>query len=236
MPPAGPKINLALPPFLRQTPGMRGIRTLGIFTALTLSLTGCGESSNLYPSSKADGVYFSIPKNWTGISTEALNKYERKASDEDQIVKQSLVKWQVAYSLDPDFKVETVFTLKPPSSPLIFARVRDLTGPEFNEFSYNSLRNVIVPVTQLSEGEDLGIPDFKILLDEEIVEEGARGVHTIYSFSLDGIKQTLNQTVLMSSDRMTVYILMARCATTCYTKNKKSIEEIVSSYTVQGAK
>lgn len=215
---------------------MRGIRALGIFLALTLALTGCGESSNLYPSSKADGVYFSIPKNWTGLTQEVLTKYERKASDEDQKVKQSLVKWQVAYSLDPKLKVETVFTLKPPSSPLIFARVRDLTGPEFNEFSYNSLRNVIVPVTQLADGEDLGIPDFKILLDEEIVEEGARGVHTIYTFSLDGIEQTLNQTVLLSDDRMTVYILMARCTTTCYKKNKKSIEKIVSSYTVLGAK
>jgi 6-phosphogluconolactonase (cycloisomerase 2 family) len=88
----------------------------------------------------------------------------------------------------------------------------------------------------LADGVDLGIPDFKILLDEEKVEKGARGVHTIYSFSLDGIEQTLNQTVLMANDRSTIYILMARCATTCYTKNKKSIEEIVTSYTVQGAK
>ena len=215
---------------------MRGIRALGLFSALTLALTSCGESSNVYPSSKAEGVYFSIPRDWTGLTQEVLTKYERKATDEEQKVKQSLVKWQVAYSPDPKLKVETVFTLKPPSQPLIFARVRDLTGPEFNEFSYNSLRNVIVPVTQLADGEDLGIPDFKILLDEEIVEEGARGVHTIYTFSLDGIEQTLNQTVLMANDRLSIYILMARCTTTCYKKNKKTIEEIVNSYTVQGAK
>lgn len=215
---------------------MSGHRILGLFMALTLALTGCAESSNLYPSSKADGVFFSVPKNWNGLSTEVLNKYERKASADQQKVNQSLVRWQIAYSLDTKFKVSTVFTLKPPSSPLIFARVRDLTGIEQNDFSYNSLRNVVVPVTQLADGVDLGIPDFRILLDEERVEKGARGVHTIYSFSLDGIEQTLNQTVLMSNDRSTVYILMARCATTCYTKNKKSIEAIVTSYTVQGAK
>jgi len=215
---------------------MSGVRILGLFMALTLALTGCAESSKLYPSSKADGVFFSVPKNWNGLSTQVLNKYERKASADQQKVNQSLVRWQVAYSLDPKLKVSTVFTLNPPASPLIFARVRDLTGIESNEFSYNSLRDVVVPVTQLADGVDLGVPDFKILLDEEKVEKGARGVHTIYSFSLDGVEQTLNQTVLMSNDRSTVYILMARCATTCYTKNKKSIEEIVTSYTVQGAK
>jgi len=50
------------------------------------------------------------------------------------------------------------------------------------------------------------------------------------------VEQTLNQTSLMSNDRSTLYIFVVRCATKCYTKNKKVIEEIVTSYTVQGAK
>jgi hypothetical protein len=100
---------------------MSGVRILGLFMALTLALTGCAESSKLYPSSKADGVFFSVPKNWNGLSTQVLNKYERKASADQQKVNQSLVRWQVAYSLDPKLKVSTVFTLNPPASPLIFA-------------------------------------------------------------------------------------------------------------------
>jgi hypothetical protein len=95
---------------------------------------------------------------------------------------------------------------------------------------------VITPITQLVEGVDLGVPDFKILEDGEVVEKGARGIQTIYSFSIDGVEQTLNQTSLMSNDRSTLYIFVVRCATKCYTKNKKVIEEIVTSYTVQGAK
>jgi hypothetical protein len=88
----------------------------------------------------------------------------------------------------------------------------------------------------LNQGLDLGIPDFKVLDDGEVVEKGGRGVQTIYSFSLDGIEQTLNQVVLMSNDRSVLYVFVARCATTCYNKNKKTIEEIVKSYTVLGAK
>ena len=215
---------------------MRSGRIAILAMALSLVLTGCGESSKIYAASKADGVFFAVPKNWTGLSTATLNKYEKSGEDKQSESRQALVKWQVAYSSDPKLKVSQVFTLKPPSSPLIFVRVRDLTSPEINDFSYNSLRDVITPITKLNEGLDLGIPDFKVLEDGEVVEKGARGVQTIYSFSLDGIEQTLNQVVLLSNDRTTLYIFMARCATTCYNKNRKDIEEIVKSYTVLGAK
>jgi hypothetical protein len=202
---------------------------------LTFLLAGCGESSKLYPASKADGVYFSVPKNWNGLSSEALNKYEKKSNGDKSDSRQSLVKWQVAYSPTAKIKISEVFSLKPPKSPLVFARIRDLTTPEINDFSYNSLRNVIVPVTDLAAGNNAGAPDFKVLLDEEVVQKGGRGVHTVFSFSLDGIAQTFNQTVLTSNDRATLLIFVARCESSCYAKNQKQIEEIVKSYTVRGA-
>lgn len=215
---------------------MRRGRILALFMALTLALTGCGESSKIYAASKEEGVFFSVPKSWHGLSTATLNKYEKNAEGDQPDSRQALVKWQLAYSPDPKLKVAQVFNLKPPSSPLVFVRVRDLTSPEINSFSYNSLRDVITPITQLADGLDLGVPDFKILEDGEVVEKGARGVQTIYSFSIEGIEQTLNQTVLLSNDRTTLYIFVVRCATTCYKKNKKVMEEIVKSYTVRGAK
>lgn len=213
---------------------MKRSRILILLMILPLALTGCGESSKLYPSSKADGVYFSVPKNWHTLSTATLNKYEKKAAGSGANSRQSLVKWQVAFSTDSKVKVSQVFSLTPPVKPLVFARVRDLTATEANSFSYNSLRNVIIPITQLTEGVDLGVSDFKVILDEEKEEKSARGVHTVYSFSINGTEQIFNQTVLMSNNHSTVYIFTARCKTSCYTKNKKLIEEIVNSYTVQG--
>jgi hypothetical protein len=74
------------------------------------------------------------------------------------------------------------------------------------------------------------------LVDQEVVQKGARGVQTVYSFSIDGKEQTINQTSLMANDRTKLYIFVVRCTTECYNKNKKKIEEIVSSFTVEGAR
>jgi len=210
------------------------IALLGI--ALVLGLTGCGESSKLYPASKSEGVFFSVPTNWKALSTASLNKYEKESTEPEGAARQALVKWQIAYTTNKKLKVSEVFNLTAPSKPLAFARVRDLESSEINSVSYNTLRDVIVPVTQIIEGDDPSAPDFQILVDQEVVQKGARGVQTVYSFSIDGKEQTINQTSLMSNDRTKLYIFVVRCATECYNKNKKKIEEIVSSFTVEGAR
>jgi hypothetical protein len=210
------------------------IALLGI--ALVLGLTGCGESSKLYPASKSEGVFFSVPTNWKALSTASLNKYEKESTEPEGAARQALVKWQIAYTTNKKLKVSEVFNLTAPSQPLVFARVRDLESSEINSVSYNTLRDVIVPVTQIIEGDDPSAPDFQILVDQEVVQKGARGVQTVYSFSIDGKEQTINQTSLMSNDRTKLYIFVVRCATECYNKNKKKIEEIVSSFTVEGAR
>jgi hypothetical protein len=210
------------------------IALLGI--ALVLGLTGCGESSKLYPASKSEGVFFSVPTNWRALSTASLNKYEKESTEPEGAARQALVKWQIAYTTNKKLKISEVFNLTAPSQPLVFARVRDLESSEINSVSYNTLRDVIVPVTQIIAGDDPSAPDFQILVDQEVVQKGARGVQTVYSFSIDDKEQTINQTSLMSNDRTTMYIFVVRCTTECYAKNKKKIEEIVSSFTVEGAR
>ena len=210
------------------------IALLGI--ALVLGLTGCGESSKLYPASKSEGVFFSVPTNWRALSTASLNKYEKESTEPEGAARQALVKWQIAYTTNKKLKVPEVFNLTAPLQPLVFARVRDLESSEINSVSYNTLRDVIVPVTSIINGDDPSAPDFQILVDQEVVQKGARGVQTVYSFSIDDKEQTINQTSLMSNDRTTMYIFVVRCTTECYAKNKKKIEEIVSSFTVEGAR
>ena len=106
------------------------IALLGI--ALVLGLTGCGESSKLYPASKSEGVFFSVPTNWKALSTASLNKYEKESTEPEAAARQALVKWQIAYTTNKKLKVPEVFNLTAPSQPLVFARVRDLESSEIN--------------------------------------------------------------------------------------------------------
>ena len=99
------------------------IALLGI--ALVLGLTGCGESSKLYPASKSEGVFFSVPTNWKALSTASLNKYEKESTEPEGAARQALVKWQIAYTTNKKLKAAEVFNLTAPSKPLVFARVRE---------------------------------------------------------------------------------------------------------------
>ncbi len=103
-----------------------------ISMVLAISLSACGESSKLYPASKSEGVFFSVPNTWDEISSASLNKYERESAGTEGESRQALVKWQIAYSTNSKLKVSEVFDLTAPKAPLAFARVRDLEGNEIN--------------------------------------------------------------------------------------------------------
>lgn len=203
---------------------------------LTLGLTSCGETSKKYPASKSEGVYFTVPNKWSEVSFAALNKYEKKSSANNPNSRFPLVKWQIAFSPDESLKASDIFNLKTPKSPIVFVRVRDLDETEINEVSYNWLRDAIVPVTKLASGQISSEPGFEVISDKEVVEKAARGVETVYTLSINGAKQTISQTTLLANDRKKMYIFVARCATKCFNKKKSVINQIVNSFTVQGAK
>ena len=206
-----------------------------IFSLVSLlALTGCGQASKTYAASKSEGVYFTVPVGWHEISYEALNKAESKSKEEGAEEKLSLVKWQVAYSTDKKIMAKDIFTFNVTKSPVALARVRNLFPEEFNAVSYNSLRNIVVPLTEWVNNPKDDTPEYEILNDYEVVEKGARGVRTIYSFIKDGESQTVDQTAMVSSDRQTMYLFVIRCSSKCYAKNSKIITKISDSFTVRG--
>ena len=213
-------------------------KALAVITSLAMAvgLSACGQTSKQYPALKSEGVYFSVPNNWHDVSNVELNKYEKESNEDSADNRLPLVKWQIAYSTNKKVKAADVFTLATPKEPLAFARVRSLDDSEINDISYNSLRDVIIPITKVISGEIKDEPGFSILSDQEIVEKGARGVRTVYTLTIDDVKQTISQTALMANDRSTMYIFVVRCESSCFKKNRKTINEIVNSFTVRGAR
>ena len=78
----------------------------------------------------------------------ALNAYEAKSSAAGAAEKLDYVKWQQAYSPDKSIGAKQTFSLVPTNSPLAFVRVRELFPDEINAVSYNTLRDIVQPLTE----------------------------------------------------------------------------------------
>lgn len=210
-----------------------------LFVALvasTLVLSACGAPTQKYGASKSEGVYFTVPNTWHEISMKNLNAVEGKSTATGAAEKLALVKWQQAFTFDKTITPNRVFSLVAPSVPIAFVRVRALFPDEVNSVSYNSLRDIVEPITDWVTNPTSDTPVFDLVNDYEVVQKGARGVRTIYSFTAKGISQTIDQTALLSTDRTKIYVFVLRCTTSCYNKHIKVISRIADSFTVRGVR
>jgi hypothetical protein len=147
------------------------------------------------------------------------------------------VVWQEAYTTSPVVTPTQVLSLQAPEGAAVYVRVRDLNFEESNSISYNSLRNLLVPITTWLDDPAKANPKFVLIDDYERVEKVARGIRTIYTFEdAAGVSSTIDQTALLSDDRSRIYILIVRAKTKYYDKNVDELLAIGDSFTVRGDK
>ena len=210
-------------------------RRLALVLATLLLLSACAPSKQ-YAGSKSDGAFFAVPNGWTRIENRDLNKEEAKSGNQDDLDRLSMVTYQEGFTSAPKITPREVFMLTATDHPVVFARIRDLFPEERNAISFNSLRNIILPVTSYLDGSRQNDRNFLLIDDQEVIEKGGKGVNLVFSFDYDGINETVNQSALYSNDQNKIYLLIIRCSTKCYKKNNKEIDEIVKSFTVKGAR
>ena len=207
-----------------------------LFLALLVgsSVVACGTPSQRYASYKPDGVFLALPKTWHEISTEKLAQQEAQSTAVGAAERAAAVKWQVAYSPSSQITAADVFSIKNSEQPIVFLRIRSLSNVERNLVSFNSLRDVIVPLSSWIDGSST-IPRFTLLADDEVTEKGGSGVHSRFVFGpAEATAQTLDQTVVLSNDRRTLYVLVMRCTETCFEQNHEVLDKIAASFTVHG--
>jgi hypothetical protein len=215
---------------------VKRIKWVPLFLATALLLASCGRASQQYAASKSEGVYFTVPVSWHKVGMKNLNAFEATSKVIGATDKLNLVKWQEAYSPDKKIEAKNVFSIHPTKNPIVFVRVRELFPDEVNSISYNTLRDVVEPITDWVTNPTTTTPQYNINDDYEVVQKGGRGVHTVYDFVVDGVSQTIDQTALMSLNGQKIYVLVMRCTTTCYDKNITVLSKISKSFTVRGVK
>lgn len=204
-------------------------------TALALLLLSACAPSKQYEGSKSDGVFYAVPNGWHRVDSKILAKEESKNASQDALDRLSMVTYQMGFTKAKSISPRDVFMLKPTDQPVLYVRFRDLFPEERNAISLNTLRNIILPVTDLLDGTINNDRNFQLYDDQEVIEKGGRGVNLLYSFDYEGINETVNQVALYSNDQSKIYLFIIRCSTVCYKKNVDEIDKIVKSFTVRGA-
>lgn len=213
----------------------RVITSLLLACFLLVSLSSCGAPSKIYSKNTQLGVYFTVPSGWYKITAEDIRSYELESADAATKNKADLVLWQEAFSESKKTSARNLLQLEAPLALTAFARVRALTLDESDAMSYNGLRNLILPVTDLAIGESTVVDEFELLDEQEIITDSGRGLRTIYSFTpKGGENETVDQTALLANDRRSIYFFLVRCTTECFNESQAVVDEIVKSFTVKG--
>ncbi len=203
--------------------------------ALIVTLSACGAPSQIYAKNAQLGVYFTVPAGWHKITSEDIRTYELESADAATKNKADLVLWQEAFSESKKTSARNLLQLEAPLALTAFARVRALTLDESDAMSYNGLRNLVLPVTELAIGESTVVDEFQLLDEQEVITDAGRGLRTVYSFTpKNGENETVDQTALLANDRRSIYFFLVRCTTECFNESEATVNDIVKSFTVKG--
>jgi len=203
--------------------------------ALAIAATGCAAPQFTYVGDGSANTYFKVPYGWHQISDASLTQ-ELKAPG--SIFGKAPGMWDVAYdaAVSPN---ATDLASPIAMQPFVFAFVIPASAVLSNALSYNTLRDVTLPVTAADRAaatkDKFPLTNFQSLRD--VVIQASQGIHGVwetfdYTYP-DGITDTFDQVALTNSDATMVYLLVVHCLSTCYSKNFSQIDTVMTSFTVR---
>lgn len=198
---------------------------------VTVSASACAAPQYNYVADSSDNAYFKVPPSWHQVSQNNLQSEVGSSS----ALGSSL--WARAYDASSDPSVRHVFSSTP--EPAVFAWVISLSSTERSSLSLNTMRDLFLPVSSTGrqaaseQGEQL--TGFKSWSDQVITNgSGYRGIREIFNYTLNGVPETFDQTVMTNSDTTKLYVLLVQCYTSTFGADYSQISQVVNSFTVGG--
>jgi hypothetical protein len=202
--------------------------------ALIPLISACSPDHK-YAVDKTLGVYFAVPKDWHQVSNTKLNNtlIDSGSSQALSIFQES--RFLAAYSTDAQIDPTEFFKSSAPSAPIVIARVLNLSPAESDALSINSLRNRVFPILD-GVGVTAGLsPEVNLLDDAYLNPKGGSGIADTYQWqNSDTEIQQIWQEMIISTNRQYLYEFMVRANVHDLKKYGSDINQIVSSYTVNG--
>jgi hypothetical protein len=211
---------------------LRHLYRVAALVIVALSAAGCSLAPQYtYVSDSADSAYFKVPPSWHQVNESSLQSAEGSSSQEGSYL------WSEAYDASAKPSVDHVFAAT--SEPVAYSSVISLSSNERNEISFNSMRDLLLPVTsaarQAASADHEELQGFASLSDQVITDSSNnRGIREIFDYDLGATLETFDLTVLTNSSTTKLYFLLVQCSATCFASNYPQISDVVNSFTVGG--
>jgi hypothetical protein len=211
---------------------LRHLYSVAALVIVGISVAGCSLAPQYtYVSDSADSAYFKVPPSWHQVSESSLQSAEGSSSQEGSYL------WSRAYDANSKPSVDHVFAAT--SQPVAYASVIGLSSNERSEISFNSMRDLLLPVTaaarKAASADHEELEGFQSLSNQVITDSGHnRGIREIFNYDLGPAPETFDLTVLTNSTTTKLYFLLVQCTETCFAAKYKQISDVVDSFTVGG--
>jgi hypothetical protein len=198
---------------------------------VTVSASACAAPQYNYVADSSDSAYFKVPPSWHQVSQNSL----QSAVASPSALGSSL--WDRAYDASAEPSVRHVFSSTP--EPAVFAWVVSLSSSERSSISLDAMRDLFLPVTsgarQTASAQGQELPGFQSISDQVLTNgSGYRGIREIFDYTLNGVPETFDQTVMTNSDTTKLYVLLVQCYTSTFATDYSQISQVVNSFTVGG--
>ena len=195
-----------------------------------VAIAGCAAPQYHYIADSADNAYFKVPPSWHQVSPASLQTAEGQQSQEGTYL------WSEAYDSSRTPSVDHIFAATP--TPVAYSSVLSLSSAERNDLSFNSMRDLLLPVTaaarKAAAASHEELSGFASLSDQVITANNNRGIREIFDYDLGTTLETFDLTVLVNSATTKLYFLLVHCAASCFASDYKQISTVVGSFTVGG--
>jgi hypothetical protein len=211
---------------------LRHLYRVAALAIVGFSVAGCSLAPQYtYVSDSADSAYFKVPPSWHRVPESTLQSAEGSSSQEGSYL------WSEAFDANSKPSVDHVFAAT--GEPVAYASVISLSSTERNDISYNSMRDLLLPVTaearKAASADHEELEGFQSLSDQVLTDgNNNRGIREIFDYDLGTAPETFDLTVLTNSSTTKLYFLLVQCTETCFASNYKQISDVVNSFTVGG--
>ena len=200
----------------------------GCAVLLGVAVTGCAAPQYTYVANSNANTYFKVPHGWHEIGASALQHELNQSGGSSSA-------WTVAYEAGSSPDAKDLFSFDA-TQPFVFAEVGDLNSTASQELSYDSLKDLFLPVSSEARQQESSsqLSNFKSLRDQTLTPgQGVHGVRETFDYTDGSVTDTFDEVALTNADQTVLYVLFLHCTSSCYQNDQTEINDVMSSFTVR---